>query len=61
MKLKMFRGHTAHHQELKAAQGASGFAYVEGCRTCSCWTFSGSVRQPATYAKPEAAGAVLGS
>jgi hypothetical protein len=37
-------GDTAHHQESKTAQAASGFAYVEGCRTFSCWTLSGSVR-----------------
>jgi hypothetical protein len=46
---------------------------VEGCRTCSCWTLSGSVRYlttsnnctpdnlPQYCAKPEAACAVLGS
>jgi len=45
---------------------------VEGCRTLSCWTLSGSVRYLTTsnnytsdnlsqyYAKPEAACAVLG-
>jgi len=45
---------------------------VEGCRLCSCWTLSGSVRQlttsnnctadklPQYYAKPEATCAVLG-
>ena len=33
-----------HHQEPKTAQAASGFAHVEGCRTCSCRTLSGSVR-----------------
>jgi hypothetical protein len=38
-----FGRHVAHHQEPKTAPAASGFAYVEGCRTCSCWT-SGSVR-----------------
>jgi hypothetical protein len=38
-----FGRHTAHHQEPKTAQAASGFAYVEGYRTCSCWTLSGSV------------------
>ena len=38
-----FGRHTAHHQEPKTAQAASGFAYVEGCRTYSCWTLSGSV------------------
>jgi len=37
-------GDTAHHQEPKTAQAGSGFAYVEGCWTCSCWTLSGSVR-----------------
>ena len=59
-----FGRHTAHHQEPKTAQAASGFAYVRGC-----WTLSGSVRyqttsnvrQPSMYAKPEAACAVLGS
>ena len=43
----------------------SGFAYVVGCRTCSCWTLPDNVqklhvRQPTTYAKPEADCAVLG-
>jgi len=38
-----FGEHTAHHQEPKTAQAASGFAYVESCWTCSCWTLSGSV------------------
>jgi hypothetical protein len=33
-----FGRHTAHHQEPKAALAASGFAYVEGCWTCSFWT-----------------------
>jgi len=32
--------HTAHHQEPETALRASGFAYVEGCWTCSCWTLS---------------------
>jgi len=31
---------------------------VEGCRTCSCWTFE---NLPRYHAKPEAACAVLGS
>jgi len=35
-----FGRHTAHHQEPKTAIAASGFAYVEGCWTCSCWTLS---------------------
>jgi hypothetical protein len=38
-----FGWHTTQDQEPKTAQGASGFVYVEGCRTCSCWTLSGSV------------------
>jgi hypothetical protein len=41
MKLSLFR---AHHQEPKTAQAASGFAYVAGCRTCSSWMLSGSIR-----------------
>ena len=55
-----FGRHTAHHQELKTALAASGFAYVKGC-----WTLTASsnlnVQQPFTYAKPEAASTVLGS
>jgi len=38
-----FGRHTAHHQEPKTAQAASGFAYVEGCRACSCWNLSGNL------------------
>jgi hypothetical protein len=34
--------HTAHHQEPKTALAASGFAYVEGCWTCGCWTLTAS-------------------
>jgi len=72
-----FGRHTAHHQEPKTALAAFGFAYVEGCWTCRCWTLSGRlwahlhtlpdsfqqphIQQPSTYAKPEAASAVLGS
>jgi len=41
-----FGRHTAHHQEPKTAQAASGFCIREGCRTCSCWTLSGSVTLP---------------
>ena len=37
-----FEWHTAHHQEPKTALAASGFVYVEGCWTCSCWTLSAS-------------------
>ena len=33
MKLNMFWGHTAHHQEAKTALAASGFSYMD-----SCWT-----------------------
>jgi hypothetical protein len=35
-----FGRHTAHHQEPKIALASSGFSYVEGCWTCSCWTLS---------------------
>jgi hypothetical protein len=36
---------------------------VEGCRTCSCWTLSGSTSDnlPQYYAKPETDCVVLGS
>ena len=44
--------HTALHQEHKTTQEASGFAYVEGCRTCSCWMLSGSVRYLTTPHRP---------
>jgi len=64
---------TAHHQEPKTALAGSGFLYVEVCWTCSWWALSGTgdtvpekihqlhVQQPSTYAKLEAASAVLGS
>jgi hypothetical protein len=55
-----FGWHTAYHQETKTALAASGFAYMKGC-----WTLrlldAYSIQQPFTYAKPEAASAVLGS
>jgi len=35
-----FGWHTAHRQEPKTALAVSGFAYVEGCWTCGCWTQS---------------------
>jgi len=35
--------YTANHQEPKTSLAASGFAYVEGCWTCSCWTLYGRV------------------
>jgi hypothetical protein len=35
-----FGRHTAHHQELKTALTASGFASVDVCWTCGCWTAS---------------------
>jgi len=38
-----FGRHTAHHQEHKTTLEASGFAYVEGCWTCGCWTLSGRI------------------
>jgi hypothetical protein len=59
--LVCFGRHTAHHQEPKTVLAASGFACVEGCWTCSCWTLPGRIKQPSTYAKPEAASALLGS
>ena len=37
-----FGRHTAHHQEPKTAIAAAGFAYVEGCWPCSCWTLTAS-------------------
>jgi hypothetical protein len=37
-----FGRHTAHNQEPKTALAASGFAYVVGCWTCSCWTLTAS-------------------
>jgi hypothetical protein len=37
--------HIAHHQEPKTAEVAFGFTYVESCRTCCCWTLSGSINQ----------------
>jgi len=45
-----FGRHTAHHQEPKTEQAAFGFAYVENCRTYSCWTLSGSAC--ATWQRP---------
>jgi len=60
-----FGRHTAHHQELKTALASSGFACMEGCLTCSCWTLARrpatTVQQPSTHVKPEDANAVLGS
>ena len=61
-----FGRHTAHHQEPKTPLAASGFAYVEVCWTCGCWTLTASrnhtSNNPTRYhAKPEAASAVLGS
>jgi len=48
-----FGRHTAHHQEPKTALAASGFAYVEGRWTCSCWKLSGTYcawqRPPTTH------------
>ena len=42
IKSNMFRA-THHHQEPKTALAASGFACVEGCWSCSCWTMMGGV------------------
>jgi len=33
-----FGRHTALHHEPTTALAASGFVYMEGCWTCSCWT-----------------------
>ena len=41
-----------HHQEPKTALAASGFSYVEGCRTCSSWTLSGRVTDRAWQHPP---------
>jgi len=63
-----FGRHTAHHKEPKTALAASGFAWVEGCWTCSCWTLTEYEKAQCTFsystwqhAKPEAVSAVLGS
>jgi len=59
-----FGRHTAHHQEPKTALAASGFAYVELLDMKLLDAVSVQqlrVQQPSTYAKPEAASAVLGS
>jgi len=66
-----FGRHTAHHQEPKTVLTASGFAYMEGCWTCS-WldvvrhtvpdnVHQLHVQQPSTYKKLEAVSAALGS
>ena len=62
--LTCFGRHTAHHQKPKTALAAFGFAYVEGCWTCSCWTQSARPRTQHDYhhdtkVKPEAATAVI--
>jgi len=54
--------HTPHHQEPKTALAASGFAYVEGCWPCSCWTARPRTQHDChhdTKVKPEAATAVI--
>ena len=58
-----FGRHTAHHQEPKTALVASGLPTRKVVWTCGCWTLSSNhtSKQPYTYAKPEAASAVLGS
>jgi len=43
MKLTMFRATHRPSSEPKTALAASGFACLEGCWTCSCWTLSGRV------------------
>jgi len=47
-----FGRHTAHHQEPKTALAASGFAYVEGCWKCSCWTLSASYKYEINFDTP---------
>jgi hypothetical protein len=42
-----FGRHITHHQEPKTALAASGFAYVEGYWTWSCWTLSSCVQEEA--------------
>jgi len=65
-----FGRHTAHHQELKTALAASGFAYVKDCWTL--WLLDAvrlsltassnhNVQHPFTYAKPDVTSAVLSS
>jgi hypothetical protein len=66
MKLNMFRATPRPSSGTKTALSASGFAYVEGSWTCSCWTLSVSSNYtannpPRYYEKPEAASVVLGS
>jgi hypothetical protein len=60
-----FGWHTTHHQELKTALVASGFAYLKGCGRWGCWMLTVSsnlnVQQSFMYAKPEAISAVLSS
>ena len=48
-----FGWHTAHHQKPKTALAAFGFAYVEGCWTCSCWTQSARPRTQHDYIRLE--------
>jgi hypothetical protein len=50
-----FGRHTAHHQEPKTALAASGFACVEGCWTCSCWTLTASSNYYGTEFHPDPA------
>jgi len=56
-----FGRHTDHHQELKTALAASCFAYVKGCGRQLSASSNVNVQQPFTYAKLEAASAVLSS
>jgi len=35
-----FGRQTTHHQEPKTALAASGFAYMESCWMCGCWTLT---------------------
>jgi hypothetical protein len=54
-----FGRHIVHHEEPKTALAAFGFANVEGCWVCSCWTLSASSNYIPN--NPPRASAVLGS
>jgi len=53
--------YTAHHQELKTALAAPGFAYARSCRTLRLLDNNLNIQHPLMYAKPETASAVLRS
>ena len=53
MKLKMFRATHRPSSGTLNCTSSLWFSYVEGCRTCSCWTLSSSVY--ATWQRPTTA------